>query len=369
MKTRKILAFGMATMLTLSSTVMAFAADETTDPASGSVNGSGSLEGYVDKEVFTVTLPTTTDVDFKLDPQELLLATSSSANLDSAALAAGYGDKVLFVDGSDYLSKSKDITIINKSTFDVDVEVNAKLSGLTKEGEDGYAIQVMDASADDFDFGTDTAITMALTPSTNTITGAAEGTAVAGTATYLTDDAAGVTVKSTVAKSADVDDAYEVTGTTGNYSYAIKADVSAVPFNEAVFNLSGTVNTAADWTNFSKDSAAALNVAVTYTVTKHVDGPQVSMDASGKITVSNLTADKNVTGYAGVVLKKADGESYALRNSSCVWDGSNWDATNGGTAVYQLNSVWASWSGETVTVTVTLSDGSTITTTGTFTVQ
>lgn len=367
MKTRKILAFGMATMLTLSSTVMAFAADETTDPASGSVNGSGSLEGYVDKEVFTVTLPTTADVNFKLDPQELLLATSSSAQLDNAALAAGYGDKVLFVDSTNYLSKSKDITVVNKSTFDVDVEVNAKLSGLTKDGDGGYAIQVMDASADDFDFGTDTAITMALTPSTNTITGTQEGTAVAGTATYLTDATAGVTVKETVAVSDDVDDAYKVTGTSGSYSYGIDATAAAtVAFNEVVFNLSGTVNTAADWTNFSKDSAAALAVQVTYKVTKHVDGPQVSMDANGKITISNLTADKNIIGYANITMT-ADDTSYALASSTSTFDGTNWTA-DGGTAVFQLTNKYAVWNGKTVTVTVALTDGTTITTTGTFTV-
>ena len=60
MKTRKILAFGMATMLTLSSTVMAFAAD-VTDPsnASGTIPGTGSLEGYIAVSYTHLTLPTT----------------------------------------------------------------------------------------------------------------------------------------------------------------------------------------------------------------------------------------------------------------------------------------------------------------------
>ena len=315
MKTRKILAFGMATMLTLSSTVMAFAAD-VTDPsnASGTIPGTGSLEGYIDKHVFTVTLPTTTSVDFKLDPQELMKATSSTAKLDGAAFADGYGDKVLFKkDSTDFISKSNDITVINKSTFDVDVEVNAKLTGLTKDGDDSYNIKVMDPTADGFAFGTDTAITMALTPSTNTITNTTEGTAVAGTATYLTDAADGVTVTQKVEKAANVDNAYKVSKEASGYSYAFDTTAAqAVPFNEVVFNLSGTVNKAADWTNFSKDTTAALAVQVTYTVKEHEDMPVFDGTADVSIPVDETTV-------TSIKLTGADGTSATLSTNASIW--------------------------------------------------
>lgn len=298
MKQRKLLALGMATLMALSSTVMAFAADETVEPATGSVSGDGTLEGFVDKEVFTVTLPTTSTIDFKLDPQELLLATKSTAKLDGSALAAGYGSKILFVDGDNFTSKSADITVVNKSTFDVDVTIGAKLTGLST---DNYNIDVLDASADDFDFGDSTAITMAITPSTNKLTGTTPGTAVAGTATALTSAENGITLTETVAVSDDVDKAYEVTGTTGSYSYGLKADTSAVAFNTVTFNLSGTVNTAADWTNFSKATNAALGVEITYSVSKHSDSHVSVSSISASANTFDVTYPDGATSFTLVV--------------------------------------------------------------------
>lgn len=361
MRTRKLLAVGMATLLTLSSSVMAFAADATSE-GGGTIAGDGSLEGYVDKEVFTATFPTTANVDFKLDPQELLLATGSSDTLDGSALAKGYGSKILFADeAGKYLSKSKDITVINKSTFDVDVEVSAKITGLKKEGTDGYDIKVMDPTVSGFDFGDATAITMSITPTPQSITGTTETPGTAKTATVLTDAANGVSVTEKIEKSTAVDSAYEVKKTGNVYSYSIKADtdLATVAFNEMTFNLAGTVNTAADWTNFSKDASSALKVEVTYNVKKHVDGPQVALTADGKITISNLTADKNFGGYADVVCGNGT-DSFALRSTTATFDGANW-STAGGTAIFQMGSSWKTWNDDSVTVTVTLSDGTTIT--------
>lgn len=350
MKQRKLLALGMATLMALSSTVMAFAADETAEPATGSVSGDGTLEGFVDKEVFTVTLPTTSTIDFKLDPQELLLATKSTAKLDGSALAAGYGSKILFVDGDNFTSKSADITVVNKSTFDVDVTIGAKLTGLST---DNYNIDVLDASADDFDFGDSTAITMAITPSTNKLTGTTPGTAVAGTATALTSAENGITLTETVAVSDDVDKAYEVTGTTGSYSYGLKADTSAVAFNTVTFNLSGTVNTAADWTNFSKATNAALGVEITYSVSKHSDSPVFTTgDAVGTIAYTTGSGDSALASITSIKLYRAStGASYDGYNKA----GTSWAAANDDGSTITFASAFMSYysSQETAVATIT----------------
>lgn len=351
MKQKKLLALGMATLMAMSSTVMAFADDVTTeDTANGSVSGEGTLEGFVEKEVFTVTLPTTNTFDFKLDPQELLLATGSTANLDETALSEGYGSKVLFVDNTDYTSTSADITVVNKSTFDVDVSVSAKLTGLTAEGENGYDVKVLDptdvADGDTFAFGDETAITMALTPSSNTLQGTTEGTATAGTATYLTADENGITLTETVAVSDNVDDAYEVKGTTGSYSYGLKADYSSVAFNEVVFNLSGTVNTEADWTNFSKAADAKLGVEVTYSVSKHVDSYADVTAISSSARAVTVALPDGVT-ISAVTLNKAAGTTVALKASTHY--------TKSGNTLTFESSMVSSNAGNSITITY--SDG------------
>ena len=65
MRTKKILALAMATMMTLSSTVIAFADDKTTESAAaGTITGEGTSEGYVEKSIFTVSVPTVSTVPF-----------------------------------------------------------------------------------------------------------------------------------------------------------------------------------------------------------------------------------------------------------------------------------------------------------------
>ena len=77
-KVSKILAASMAaTMLLTPATVLA---DDVVDisQAGGEVSGSGDFEGYVDKNVFRVVLPTISDVNFTMDPQGLLHGADAS---------------------------------------------------------------------------------------------------------------------------------------------------------------------------------------------------------------------------------------------------------------------------------------------------
>lgn len=305
MKQKKVLAMSMATIMAFASTGMVFAEDVTdASKATGSVDGTGTIEGYADTDVFTVTLPTTNAINFKIDPQELLKATNSTDTIDTVAFGSasdGYGKKVLFQGNptTAYTSTSADIAVVNKSTFDVDVNINAKVTGLTKEDDsNGYSIALTDS---DDNFGSDTAMTLALTPTTYTLTDTTASNEQAGSATYLTDAEEGVTLTTTVAKSDSVKDAYTFDKSSGSYKYQLKSDVASIPFKAVKFNLAGTVNTTANWKNFSEDSSKALKVALTYSVTKHVDGPQVTIDNTGKITMSNLTSTANFA--SSIVLK------------------------------------------------------------------
>lgn len=304
MKQKKVLAMSMATIMAFASTGMVFA-DDVTDAskATGSVDGTGTIEGYAETDVFTVTLPTTKKVDFKIDPQELLKAISSSDTLDGTAFSTatdGYGKTVLFKDETNantFTTTSADISVVNKSTFDVDVDVTAKVTGLTKEGENGYSIALMDKDAKDFAFGTATALTLSLTPTNYVLTDTASSDETAGTATALTNAEAGVSTKVTIQKSDKVTEAYEFVKESGSYKYKLKADVSTIPFKAVKFNLAGTVNTDADWTNFSKDTSSALKVDLTYSVSKVRDSYVSVSSVSASANTFDVTLPDGATSY------------------------------------------------------------------------
>lgn len=351
MKQRKLLAMGMATLMAMSSTVMAVAADETSQPATGKVDIDGTLEGYVDLDVFTVTLPTTNTMAFKIDPQGLLFSTIGSSNLKvgdsedavSAPTDKTYAENILFkstkagAGDNDYVTKSAPITIVNKSTFAVDVTVEAKLSGLTKTGENGYDVKVVDPSAVEdgktFKFGDETAIYMSLTPTPGTI---ADTTITAGTpaaASYLTSDAKGVKIVNTVDPVDDaLDTVYDIKkGGDGKYTCTIKADVSSIDFKEVSYTLSGKVNTAADWTNFSKDETAKLSVAVTYSVSKHSDAPASPLSVSTISTANNsftFTLPEGATAIKSMVASKVAGGTVTLTTTHYKLSGNTVTITN-----------------------------------------
>jgi len=301
MRRRKLLALGLAGLMIISSAMPVFAADATTEPATGSISGTGTIEGYVDKDVFTVTLPTVTTTNFSVDPQELKLAVDADYEVDETKATAGsYGDKVIFnytpEGGSaagDY-TKSADIKVVNKSTFDVDVKVDAAVTGLKTDDYDIALVE--DVTASDV---TGPAISLVLTDSANTLTGTTEGSATKGTDKKLTGTDS-FTYK--VAKSVDVDKAYEVKKDGNVYTYKIKDTVSDVAFNEVILNVSGAVKKNADWTDFNKAATKSLKLEVTYSVTKHVDKPTIATTSLTWAKGSDATINFSLgtTGATGV---------------------------------------------------------------------
>ena len=67
-----------------------------------------------------------------------------------------------------------------------------------------------------------------------------------------------------------------------------------------------------------------------------VTGPQISLNAQGLITVTNLTADKN---YESITVTVA-GEEFNIAAADTTWFADNWSAETGGEFTVQMGSGW-----------------------------
>lgn len=146
MRKKRFLAVLLTAAMTMSSSVLAFGAPVTDQSkANGSTTGSGKLEGYLNKEVFSVELPTLpTDAtkspfNFYLDPQELIKATGgikytsgNSGKNDGAVSVSDYG--TLYFKNTVSASKpalstnSDKLTITNKGAISVNVRLSAEVA-------------------------------------------------------------------------------------------------------------------------------------------------------------------------------------------------------------------------------------------------
>ena len=153
---KKLMVFSMTGAMMLAP-MSAMAADSTTtSPAGSSAQGTGNLEGYVNKDVFSVQLPTITDqtiFNFTLDPQKLLNSTGGKTGApDKDKYEVG---STLFFKQTDdkYKNTSQTLTAINTGTNKVNVTLSATASNLGN-------LKLSDTEAMS---GTDTSIYLALT--------------------------------------------------------------------------------------------------------------------------------------------------------------------------------------------------------------
>lgn len=259
---KKLMVFSITgAMMLAPMSAMAADTEATTSPAEGNQDGAGELEGYVDKNVFAVVLPTADENTFKftLDPQGLISASkdSGSSKADFTSADVEDGATLLFkhTDGS-YGSKSNVLTAKNKGTSPVDVQVEADASNI-----DG---SVALSSSDTFS-GTDPAIYLALTSGDTT-------NAVDTDTKKATFDANLLGVST---------DNYQVkyNNGTSKYEYALKDGVADSEFPTVDFNLTGAANTDADWSSVT----SVGKVSVKWTLTKATDvAPSVVSKANYK---------------------------------------------------------------------------------------
>ena len=240
--------------------------------AEGSTTGSSQIEGIINKDIFSVVLPTIADgdttFDFIIDPQGLIAATSNAAYANATFSDA---DKALFFknDTDKYSSTSNSLTAVNKGTGVVDVTLSATADAL-KDDTAGYSIQLAD-SASFASSNTTTSLYLALASGSDTVA--------------LTEDGASISTSLEAAPA----DAYEVKYENGAYSYGLTDAAQAADytgFDSLDFNLTGACNTNADWTA-AKD--ATPTVEVIWALKKHYDDINITKLASSSAPITVTT--------------------------------------------------------------------------------
>lgn len=235
---------------------------EVTDPnnAIGNIGGDGQLEGYINKEVFRIVVPTVTDVNFTADPQGLLNIAASADYTGGAGAVyfANVGDS-----GTTYSDTSDPITVINKSSYDVDVNLDvAVTAGDVKLVED----------KDDLAAATEPSLYMGVITDS--------GTAVTiDKASYKTDDkkvngvpevggsvTKGYTIKST---TTDPGDGTVASPSGKYYSYGLTDDFADDDAEKVSYQLKAACDKTADWSKVKQN----IDVKVVWNCKKHSDAP------------------------------------------------------------------------------------------------
>ena len=276
---KKFVAVLTATTLLLSTSMFAFAAEseDGATTAGGTVSGNGTVEDYLNKDVFKVVLPAVSDVDFTIDPQGLL----SVADEDAYTLGAGAVYFTNVSDNTTYSNTSDAIAVGNKSSYDVDVNLTVNLTAA-----DG--ITMVD-SADDLEDATVPSLYLAIAEADD------------DAATALTEAETVLDAK-VVAGIAEAEDAYEIVPTQVDggytYKYVLNEDYDG-PVAEASYKLTGACDTTADW---SEVKDLSVKADLVWSVVKHEEGVKAT---PGSLTAGTKSA--TITGLAdGVTLTSVD---------------------------------------------------------------
>lgn len=356
---KRILAVSLAATMLMGSSAVVFAADK-----EASSSGEGETQYVSESDVFDVIFPTVaenaTTFDYLLDPDGLIAETKGDRYTGKAfdddktvyflrsAKVDGTVDGTAGTKNCDYTDKSDEIKVVNKSTEAVDLKVSAKVTDVPSE--------IKMAAAKTF-AGTDTELYLGLM-----------GTDGA-TPTEKAISAAGVELTASIAADAA---AYETkwdasaNGGKGAYVKSLTTAAQAADyagFKSYSFQLTGVCNTA-EGTDWSGLTDKAPKVDLTWSVKDFtVTGPQVTFNSNGLISITNLTAEQN---FASLKIVEQDGTEWPLGGEYTA-DESDWSRTEGGNLSVQLGNAWKTHlAGQTASISVTLSDGSTKTASATF---
>lgn len=244
-KTKKILALALAAAMTLAPTAICSADAVTSSPATGGSVSDGNFEGWIEKEVFSVTLPTQSDnaFDFIVDPQNLISDSNNAASANHANVTTEGAVGVYFKQGSGYAASSDALTVENQSSMDVNVSVDAKLT-ITS----GDSVNLVTAGAVTSDIATSSSA-LDLSISVNQVT--------TNAVEYISNETNTASLTTTMA-AIDADN-FEITY-NGGYKYAMKQGTTDKTV--AKFYLTGSCNTAADWSTV-KDMSTKLELVWT----------------------------------------------------------------------------------------------------------
>lgn len=316
MRKKRFLAVVLSAAMVMGNAVMASASVSFNENDEGQVQtltGVGTIEGGISENVFCVVVPTTpssdSTFDYILDPQGLIAATQGARYVSGADInthgnaqrkisinaTGGYDESTLYfaqsVNGTDKvkLSPISDVyTITNKSTMEVDVSMNAKL---TEKSGSKVKISTNKTFTDDKD---DT--TMWIDVQTQKVDRDAD----------LANDkwSAGITVSGAdpnYTAKATMDDARkfyvkrENKSTPSGYEFVIPSQNSTGlsesqnKYSTYNFRLTGSCNAAADWSGIT---TGAPDVTITYYLNESVKA-EPSIAAAER--VKTLTQDQAAT--------------------------------------------------------------------------
>ena len=366
---KKTVALTAAFAMTLSMSAVAGAATDTT----GSIDTDSQLEGYVDKTVYDITVPTVADgdLDFTVDPQGLLNVANSTtyAQTSGAVYFTNAGSPATYSNTSDA------IELINNSSFDIDVSLDVKVTaadagitlvekaaltsatdpslylGLIVTGEDGTADSAV-AITDDY------------TGTPETLSAVAE------------IDGSSVTKGYKIVASQTSDDPEAVASPNGNYyTYELAGGYDPATDGKKVsFKLEGQCDDAstADWSAVKTNVLSAQLVwsveadELTPATPPAPQGPSIT---SGATLVSDQEWDYEATFTKGTALELAfDGGDENLTvtkvtqgNSIAAATATSANITNTDSSISIASTMWGAANADDVRyLTITLSDSSTI---------
>lgn len=284
---KKILAATLAMTMVAGSSVMAAAPSNksyvsandfeatTSSDATGTVNGTGGMEGQVSEDVFCVVVPSSVQgnnaatfdgFNFVMDPQKLITQTEAAKYVTGSNITAdGFvpGKTLYFVNRTDrQLDDTSDyVKVTNKSSIGVDITLDAKMKNYT-----GIKLSDTKTFADD-------SVSMYMAVIGNGTEAAIKET-----------DGAKVTGNIPKAKDGAYDTVY-VDGT--GYEYKL-VSTDPADFSTYEFALTGACNDKADW--LGVNSAIAPEVELTWSV----EPATASSGTAPSISTTTYTVVENV---------------------------------------------------------------------------
>lgn len=286
MRKKRFLSLVLSAAMVMSSSVVAFGAntggnmDDTAKKAS--LLGKGSVEGYVDKDVFTVKVPTNVKhgqldaLDFILDPQKLIEATSGNKYVSSNT---GKNKGITGVSNNDYgtlyftnllsgnkvvLSTNSDpLTFTNKGAVSVNVALKASVTDAA-----GIVVSNNDTLTD-----TQTSMFLKLVDEDDVATLISANGGEASRVVSASDSAYSVSYNQSADKydyvasansSFPTTDFYLTGGANENANWKALAETSAAPAIEVVWDITpviaGAPSIAVKNYNITRGSSVAINV-------------------------------------------------------------------------------------------------------------
>ncbi len=291
---KRFVALMMATTMVVGSGFTAMAAEGDTPAQSnaGGASGTGDYEGYVEEtSVFSVDVPTdasaTKGFNFFVDPNGLLAKTDYARITGATAADFETGSTLFFertpktADGSNpavvkYGKDSETITFKNMSSYDVNVEVSATISGAEK-------ITLGEAKND----ATDPTIELAI------VSGSEKK--------VITDN--GATLTGTIAGDKTN---FKVQYKDGKYQYALKDtnDVDESLWKTYSFNLSGACS--GTWTDAQAEVEPTVNLTWKVTDPKATPADDYIMSVADNGDISYTFGAKPSGDVTGLTIKGTD---------------------------------------------------------------